>query len=99
MKVKKESEKASLKLNIQKTKLIASGSITSLQVDGGKVEIVTDSIFGGPKITADMKLKDACSLKKNYDKPRQHIEKQRHHFANKHPSIQSYCFYSSHVQM
>ena len=47
MKVKKESEKAGLKLNIQKTNLIASGSITSSQVDGGKVEIVTDSILGG----------------------------------------------------
>ena len=53
MKVKEESEKAGLKLNIQKTKIIASGSITSWQIDGGKVETVTDFIFLGSKITAD----------------------------------------------
>ena len=53
MKVKKESEKASLKLNIQKTKIIASGPNTSWQIHGGKVEIVTDFIFLGSKITVD----------------------------------------------
>ena len=53
MKVKEESEKAGLKLNIQKTKIMASGSITSWQIDGEKVEIVTDFIFLGSKITAD----------------------------------------------
>ena len=66
MKVKKESEKGGLRLNIQKTKIMASGPITSWQIDGETVETVTDFIWGGSKITADgdwgMKLKDACSL-------------------------------------
>ena len=53
MKVKEESEKVGLKLNIQKTKIMASGPITSWQIDGGKMETVTDFIFGGSKITAD----------------------------------------------
>ena len=53
MKVKQESEKVGLKLNIQKTKIMASGPITSWQIDGGKVETVTDFVFGGSKITAD----------------------------------------------
>ena len=64
MKVK-ESEKVGLKLNIQKTKIMVSGPITSWQKDGGKMATVTNLIFLGPKITADgdcMKLKDACSL-------------------------------------
>ena len=66
MNVKEESEKIGLKLNIQKTKIMASGPITSWQIDGETVETVADFIFGGSKITADgdaaMKLKDACSL-------------------------------------
>ena len=66
MKVKEESEKVGLKLNIQKTKIMASGPTTSWQIDGGKVETVADFIFLGSKITADviaaMKLKDAYSL-------------------------------------
>ena len=66
MKVKDESEKAGLKLNIQKAKIMASGPITSWQIDGGTMETVRDFIFLGSKITADetaaMKLKDACSL-------------------------------------
>ena len=66
MKVKEESEKVGLKLNIQKTKIMASGPITSWQIDGETVETVADFIFGGPKslqmVTAAMKLKDACSL-------------------------------------
>ena len=67
MKVKEESEKAGLKLNIQETKIMASSPITSWQIDGETVETVTDFILGGaPKslqmVTADMKLKDACSL-------------------------------------
>ena len=53
MKVKEESEKVGLKLNIQKTKIMASGPITSLQIEGGKVEVVTDFIFLGSKITMD----------------------------------------------
>ena len=66
MKVKEESQKVGLKLNIQKSKIMASGSITSWQIDGETVETVTDFILGGPKslqmVTAAMKLKDTCSL-------------------------------------
>ena len=66
MKVKEESEKVGLKLNIQKTKIMASGPITSWQIDGETVETVTGFIFWGSKslqmVTAAMKLKDACSL-------------------------------------
>ena len=66
MTMKDESEKAGLKLNIQETKIIASGPITSWQIEGKKVEIVTGFILGAPKslqtMTAAMKLKDACSL-------------------------------------
>ena len=66
MKVKEKSEKVGLKLSIQKTKIMASGPITSWQIDGETVETVADFIFGGPKslqmVTAAMKLKDACSL-------------------------------------
>ena len=67
MKVKEESEKIGLKLNVQKTKIMASGSITSWEIDGETVETVSDFIFWAPKslqmVTAAMKLKDACSLK------------------------------------
>ena len=74
MKVKEESEKVGLKLNIQKTKIMASGPITSRQIDGETVEIVTDFIFLGFKITADgdcsHEIKDAYSLKESYDQPR-----------------------------
>ena len=59
MKVKEESEKVGLKLNIQKTKIMASGPITSWEIDGETVETVADFIFLGSKITAAMKLKDA----------------------------------------
>ena len=66
MKVKEESEKAAFKLNIQKTKIMASGPITSWQIDGEAMETVADYFFGAPKslqmVTAAMKLKDACSL-------------------------------------
>ena len=68
MKVKEESEKVGLKLNIQKTKTMAPGPITSWEIDGETVETVTDYIFGLQKslqmVTAAMKLKDACSLEK-----------------------------------
>ena len=102
--MKEESEKFDLKLNIQKTKIMASGLIASRQIDGEIMETVTDFIWGGaPKslqmVTAVMKLKDTCSWKKCYDQPRQHIKKQRHYFANKGPSSQSYGFSSSHVWM
>jgi len=70
MKVKEESEKVGLKLNIEKSKILASGPITSWQVDGETMETVTDFIFGAPKslqiVTADMKLKDACSLEAKF---------------------------------
>ena len=66
MKVKEESEKAGLKLNIQKTEIMASSTITSWQIEGGKVETVADFIFLGPKslqmVTVAMKLKDICFL-------------------------------------
>ena len=68
MKVKKESEKVGLKLNTQKTKIMASGLITLLQIEGETMKTVRDFILGAPKslqmVTAAMKLKDACSLKK-----------------------------------
>ena len=103
--MKEESEKVGLKLNIQKTKIMASSPITSWQIDEETMETVRDFILGGaPKslriVTVAMKLKDACSLKeKNYDQPRQHIKKQRHCFANKGLSSQSYGFSSGHVWM
>ena len=87
MKVKEESEKAGLKLNIQKTKIMATGPITLWEIDGETVETVADFILGGSKITAD----GDCSheIKRHLllgRKPRQHIKKQRHYFANKGPS-------------
>ena len=91
IKVKQESEKAGLKLNIQKTKIMASSTITSWQMDGKTMETVTDFIFLGSKITADWK--------KSYDKPRQHIKKQRRYFADKGLYSQSYGFSSSNVWM
>ena len=103
MKVKEDSEKVGLKLNIQKTKIMASGPITSWQIDGKTVETMTDLIFGAPKslqmVTAPMKLKTLAPWKKRYDQPRQHIKKQRHCIANKGLSCQSYDFSSSHAWM
>ena len=101
MKVKEESEKVGLNLNIQKTKIMASGPITSWQIDG---ETVTDFIFLGSRIIAG----SACSReikrhfapwKKSYDQSRQHIKKQTHYFSNKCLSSQSYGFSNSHVWM
>ena len=103
MKVKEESEKASLKFNIQETKIMASGSITSWQINGETMETVTEFILGDSKITADgdcsHEIKTLAPWKKSYDQPRQHIKKQRHYFANKGPSSQSYGFSSNHVWM
>ena len=110
MKVKEQSEKVSLKLNIQKTKIMASGPITSWQIDGETMETVADFIFLDFKITADgdcsheIKRRLLLGSKKkkamkSYDQPRQHIKKQRHYFANKGLSSQSYGFLSSHVWM
>ena len=80
MKVKEESEKVGLKLNIQKTKIMASIPVTSWQIDGETVETVTDFIFLGSKITADSDCSHEIRRhlllgKESYDKPRQHIKK------------------------
>ena len=101
--MEKESEKVGLQLSTQKTKIMASSPITSWQIDGETVETVTDFILGAQKslqiVTAAMKLRTLAPWKKSYNQPRQHIEKQRHHFANKSLSSQSYGFSSSHVWM
>ena len=93
MKVKEESEKAGLKLNIQKTKIRASSRITSWQIDGKTMETVADFIFGGSKITANgncsHEIKTLAPWKKSYDQPRQRIKKQRHYFASKVLSSQA----------
>ena len=81
--ITKESEKVGLKVNIQKTKIMESGPITSWQIDGETVETVADFILGGSKITADG----------------QDIKRQRHHFVNKGPSSQDCGFSSGHVWM
>ena len=79
MKVKEESENVGLKLNIQKAKIMASGPITSWQIDRETMDTVTDFIFWGSKITADgdcsYEIKTLAPWKKNYDQPKQHIEK------------------------
>ena len=101
MKVKEESEKVVLKLNIQKTKIMTSGPISSWQIDG---ETVTDFIFLGSKITADgdcsHEIKRHLLLGRkvmtNLDSM---LKKQRHYFANKCPSSQGYGFSSGHVCM
>ena len=104
MKVKEESEKVALKLNIQKTKIMASGPMTSWQIDAETMETVRDFILGAPKslqmVAAAMKLKKTLApWKKSYDQRRQCIKKQRHYFSDKGPSSQSYGFSSSHVWM
>ena len=72
MRVEEESKKVGLKLKIQKTKIMASGPITSCQIDGGEVETVTDFLFLGSKITADSNCNHEIKIpwKKSYDKPR-----------------------------
>ena len=101
MKVKQESERAGLKLNIQKTKIMAPGMITAWQIDGGTIETVTDLIWGVSKIAEDgdcsCEIKTLAPWKQNYDQPRQHIKNQRYYFANKGPSSQGYGFPGSHV--
>ena len=104
MKVKEKSEKVCLKLNIQKTKIMASGPITSWQIDVETVERVADFIFGGSKISADgdcsHEIKRCLLLGRkvmtNLDSI---LKKQRHYFANKGPSNQGYGFSSGHVWM
>ena len=104
VKVKEESEKVGLKLNIQKTKIMGSSPITSWEIDRETMETVTDLIFGGSKITADgdcsHEIKRCLLLARkamtNLDSI---LKKQRHYFANKGPFSQSYGFSSSHVWM
>ena len=103
IKPRQESEKVGLKLSIQKTKILASSPIASWQIDGRIMETVTDFIFLGSKITAcgdcSHEIKTLAPWKKSYDQPRQYVKKQRHYFADKGPSSQSYGFSSSHVWM
>ena len=103
MKVKEEGLKAGLKLNILKTKIMASGPITSWQIDGETMETVRDFIFLGSEITADgdcsHEIKTLTPWKESFDQSRQHIQNQRHYFANKVSSSQGYGFSSGHVWM
>ena len=103
MKVKEESEKAGLKLSIQKTKIMVSSSITSWQIDRETMETVMDFIFLITKIIANgdcsHEIKTLAPWKESFNKPRQHIKKQRHYFAEKVPSSQNCGFSSSHVWM
>ena len=100
MKVKEESEKAGLKLNIQKTKIMASGPITSWQIDG---ETLRDFIFRGSKITADgdcsHEMKRHLLLGRKVMTNLDSVFKNRHYFANKGPSSQGYGFSSRYVWM
>ena len=86
MKVKEESEKVGLYLNIQKTKMMASDPITSWEIGGETMKTVRDFIFLGSKITADCDCSHESKMlapwKKSYDQFRQHIKKKRHYFAN-----------------
>ena len=103
MKVKEESEKVGLKLNIQKTKIMASGPITSWQIEGQTVETVTDFIFLGSKTTADgncsHEIKRCLLFARKVMTNLDCILKSRHYFANKGPSSQGYGFSNRHVWM
>ena len=103
MKVKEESEKVGLKLNIQKMKTMASDPITSWEIDGETMETVRDFILGGSKITADSdcshEIKRHLLLGRKVMTNLDSIKKQGHHFADKALYSQSYGFSSSHVQM
>ena len=104
MKVKEESEKVGFKLNIQKTKIMASGPITSWQIDGETMETVRNFILGGSKITSDgdcsHEIKRRLLLgRKAMTNLDSILKKQRHYFAKKSPSSQSNGFSSSHVWM
>ena len=102
--MKEESEKVGLKLNIKKMKIMASGPITSWEIDGETMETMSDFIFGGSKITADgdcsheikRRLLLGRKVMSNLDSI---LKKQRHYFANKGPSSQGYGFSSGHVWM
>ena len=102
MKVKEENEKVGLKLNIQKTKITASGPITSWEIDGETMETVTDFILGGSKITADGDCSHETKIslllgRKAMTNLDSILKSKRHYFANKSPSSQSYGFSSGHV--
>ena len=103
MKVKVESEKVGLKLNIQKTKIMAHSPITSWQIDGETVETVSDFIFWGSKITADgdcsHEIKRRSLLGREVMTNLDSIFKSRHYFVNKGPSSQGYGFLCGHVWM
>ena len=103
MKVKEESEKVGLKLNIQKTKIMVSGPITSWQIDWETVEAVTDFIFLGSKIIADgdcsHEIKRHLLLGKKVMTNIEHIKKQKRYFANKGLSSEGYGYSSSHIWM
>ena len=105
MKVKEESGKVGLNLNIQKIKIMASGPIISWQIDGETMETVKDFILEGVLQNPcrlwlqPWKLKTFAHWKRSYDQSRQHIKKQRHYFANKGPPSQVYSFSSSYVWM
>ena len=94
--MKEEREKVGLKLNIQKTKIMASGPITSWEIDGETEETVADFIWGAPKslqmMTAAMKLKTLAPWKESYDQPRQHIKKQRHYLSTKVRLVKAMVF-------
>ena len=101
--MKEESEKVGLKLNIQKTKIMASGPITSWQIDGEAMETVSDLILGGSKITADgdctHEIKRRLLLGRKVMTNLDSILKSRDYFVNKGPSSQGYGFSSGHVWM
>ena len=103
MRVKEQSEKAGLKLSIQKMKIVASGSITSWQIDGETMETVREFIFLGSRITADgdcsLEIKRRLLLGRKAMTNLDSILESRHYFTNKYPSSQSYGFSSSHVWM
>ena len=95
----KESENVGLNLNIQKIKIMASGSITSWEIDGETVETVADFIFLSSKIIADGGCSHEIKRRLLLGRKFKHIKKQKHYFVNKVPSNQGYDFSSSHVQM
>ena len=103
MRVKEESEKAGLKVNIQKMKIMASGPITSWQMEGEKVEAVTDFLSLSTKISVggdcSHERRRLLPWKEGCDQPKQHIKKQRHHFADKGPHSQNCGLSSGHVQL
>ena len=99
-----ESEKAGLKLNIKETKIVATGPITSWQIEGEKLEAVPDFLFLGSKITVD----GECSQKirrqlllwqESYDKPKQCVKNQRHHFADRVCTVKAWSFQWSRMAM